>query len=188
VLALAARLPERGAAAAALAPPAPYDADGLDFTEGMGEQNIEEFGAIFEGEERHRQVLERDRADLLGSTPDQLVAVWRSLLGPADVEVATGSLAAYIQDCARDGIGESLDGWFDDDIAFVRPWGFELSAIRVPVLHWQGEQDQFVPFGHGVWLSERIPGVKSRLTAEDGHLTLGERRIPDVHAWLLDRY
>jgi pimeloyl-ACP methyl ester carboxylesterase len=188
VLALAGLLPDRCAAAAALAPPAPYDADGLDFTEGMGEQNVEEFRAIFEGAERHRQGLERDRAHLLGSTPDQLVDVWRSLLGPADVEVATGRLAAYIQDCVRDGVGESLDGWFDDDLALVRPWGFELGAIRVPVLHWQGEQDKFVPFGHGVWLSQRIPGVESRLTAEDGHLTLGERRIPEVHAWLLDRF
>ncbi len=188
VLALAALLPDRCAAAAALAPLAPYGADGLDFTEGMGEQNIEEFAAIFEGAERHRQGLERDRGYLLASSPDQLVAVWRSLLGPADVEVATGRLAAYIQDCVRDGVGESLDGWFDDDLAFVRPWGFGLDGIRVPVLHWQGEQDKFVPFGHGVWLSERIPGVESRLTAEDGHLTLGERRIPEVHAWLLDRF
>ncbi|HEY7603460.1 MAG TPA: hypothetical protein VH760_04285 [Gaiellaceae bacterium] len=133
-------------------------------------------------------MLERDRAHLLGSMPDQLGAVWRSLLGPADVEIATSRLAAYIQDSARDGIGESVDGWLDDDVAFVRPWGFELDAIQVPVLHWQGEQDRFVPFGHGLWLSPRIPGVESRLTAEDGHLTLGERRVPEVHAWLLDRF
>jgi pimeloyl-ACP methyl ester carboxylesterase len=188
-LALAALLPERCAAAAALAPLAPYGAEDLDFTEGMGEQNIEEFGAIFEGEERHREVLERDRAELSRITPEHLVEAWQSLLGPADVEVTRdGRLAAYILDCIRDGIGQSLDGWFDDDIAFVRPWGFELGAISVPVLHWQGEQDKFVPFGHGVWLSQRIPGVESRLTAEDGHLTLSERRIPDVHAWLLERF
>ena len=85
------------------------------------------------------------RVSVLLEQPDQLVAVWRSLLGAADVEVATGRLAAYIQDCVRDGVGKSLDGWFDDDLAFVRPWGFELDAIRVPVLHWQGEQDKFVP-------------------------------------------
>jgi pimeloyl-ACP methyl ester carboxylesterase len=187
-LALAALLPDRCAAAAALAPVAPYDAEGLDFTEGMGDQNIEEFGAIFEGEERHREVLERDRAELMSITPEQLVEAWQSLLGPADVEVTNGRLAAYILDAMRDGIGQSLDGWFDDDIAFTRPWGFGLDAISVPVLQWQGEQDKFVPFGHGVWLSERIPNVESRLTAEDGHLTLAERRIPDVHAWLLERF
>jgi pimeloyl-ACP methyl ester carboxylesterase len=187
-LALAALLPDRCAAAAALAPVAPYDADGLDFTDGMGEQNIEEFGAIFDGEERHREVLERDRAELASITPEQLVEAWQSLLGPADVEVTNGRLAAYILDCVRDGVGQSLDGWFDDDIAFVRPWGFELGTIRVPVLHWQGEQDRFVPFGHGVWLSQRIPDVESRLSAEDGHLTLSERRIPEVHAWLLERF
>lgn len=187
-LALAALLSDRCAAAAALAPLAPYGADGLDFTKGMGEQNIEEFGAIVEGTERHREVLERDRAQLTSITPEQLVEAWQSLLGPADVEVTNGRLASYILDCVRDGVAESLDGWFDDDIAFVRPWGFELGAIRVPVLHWQGEQDRFVPFGHGLWLSQRIPDVESRLSAEDGHLTLGERRIPEVHAWLLERF
>lgn len=187
-LALAALLPDRCAAAAALAPVAPYDAEGLDFTEGMGEQNIEEFGAIFEGEERHREVLERDRDELTSITPEQLVEAWQSLLGPADVEVTNGRLAAYLLDSMREGVGQSLDGWFDDDIAFVRPWGFELGTIRVPVLHWQGEQDKFVPFAHGVWLSRRIPDVESRLSAEDGHLTLVERRIPEVHAWLLERF
>ena len=68
------------------------------------------------------------------------------------------------------------------------PWGFDLSSIRVPVLYWHGKQDRFVPFGHGVWLASRIPGVEARLTDDDGHITLSEYRIPDVHAWLLERF
>jgi pimeloyl-ACP methyl ester carboxylesterase len=187
-LATAALLPERVAAAASLASAAPYDADGLDFLAGMGEQNIEEFGAIFEGEERHLEILERDGAEILATTADGLVEAWRTLLGPADVEVTTGRLAQFLLDAMRAGIGERLDGWFDDDIAFVSPWGFDLASIRVPVLLWHGEQDKFVPFGHGVWLAEHIPGVDSRLSPEDGHLTLAERRVPEVHDWLLERF
>ena len=88
----------------------------------------------------------------------------------------------------RAGIEASLDGWFDDDVAFARPWGFDLASIRVPVLHWQGEQDKFVPIGHGVWLSQNIPGVESHLSPDDGHITLLEHRVPEVHAWLLERF
>jgi pimeloyl-ACP methyl ester carboxylesterase len=187
-LATAALLPDRVAAAAALAPVAPFDAEGLDFYEGMGQQNIEEFGVIFEGEEAHRAALERDRQELLAVSPEKLVEAWTTLLGPADREVLTGKLAAFFLAHVRAGIERTVDGWFDDDVAFTRPWGFDLDAIRVPVLHWQGEQDKFVPFGHGVWLSEHIPGVESHLTPDDGHLTLVERRIPEVHAWLIERY
>lgn len=187
-LATAALLPDRVAAAASLAPVAPYDAEGLDFYEGMGEQNIEEFGAIFEGEDALLAVLERDRADLLAATPDELVELWATLLGPADLEVSTGSSAAYLLENTRIALKSGVAGWFDDDVAFAHPWGFDLAAIRVPVLHWQGEQDKFVPLGHGVWLSQHIPNVESRITAEDGHLTLVERRVPEVHAWLLERY
>ena len=185
-LAAAALLPDRVAAAAALAPVAPFDAAGLDFYDGMGEKNIEEFGAVLEGEKAHRAVLERDRDELAGITAEQLVDAWTTLLGPADRAVLTGELARFILESGREGIANGIEGWFDDDIAFATPWGFELSSIRVPVLHWQGRQDKFVPYGHGVWLSEHIPNVESRLTDEDGHLTIPERRIADVHAWLLE--
>jgi pimeloyl-ACP methyl ester carboxylesterase len=180
-------MPDRVIAAAALASCAPYDAEGLDFLEGMGEQNVEEFGVIFEGEDAHRASMEKQRHEMLSATPDQLVELWQTLLGPSDREVATGVLATFLLDHIRAGIGPSVDGWIDDDLAFVTTWGFDLASIRVPVQLWQGEQDKFVPHAHGAWLAERIPGVDARLTAEDGHLTLAERRVPEVHAWLLER-
>jgi pimeloyl-ACP methyl ester carboxylesterase len=187
-LATAALLPDRVAAAGVLASVAPFDAEGLDWLDGMGEQNVEEFGAVLAGEDALRVVLERDRESLLATTPAQLVDVLTTLLGPADREALTGRAAAFLLDSARAGIESSLDGWVDDDLAFARPWGFELASIRVPALLWQGEQDRFVPPAHGAWLAERVPGVEARLTADDGHITLTERRVPEVHAWLLERY
>jgi pimeloyl-ACP methyl ester carboxylesterase len=186
-LAAAALLPDRVIAAAALASVAPYDAEGLDYLEGMGEQNVKEFATIFEGEEAQRASTERHRSELLAAAPEQLAEVWQTLLGPSDREVATGATAAFLLDHIRAGIGTSVDGWIDDDLAFVAPWGFELDSIRVRVQLWQGEQDKFVPYGHGVWLAAHIPGVDARLTTEDGHLTLYERRVQEVHGWLLEQ-
>jgi pimeloyl-ACP methyl ester carboxylesterase len=88
----------------------------------------------------------------------------------------------------RTALEPGAEGWGDEDMLFSWPWGFELHMIRVPVLQWHGRQDQFVPFAHGEWLATQIPGVESHFTAQDGHLTLFTRRLPDVHAWLLDRF
>jgi pimeloyl-ACP methyl ester carboxylesterase len=187
-LALAAQLPDLVAAAAALAPVGPYEAEGLDFFEGMGEQNIEEFKIAIRGGPEHEAASERDRRQLLATKPDELVDDWHTLLGPADRAVATGAFAAALLEEIRVGIEPSGDGWLDDDVMFTRPWGFEFDAIRIPVLLWQGEQDRFVPRGHGAWLAGRIPGVDARFTAEDGHLTLFAHRVPEVHAWLRERF
>ncbi|HEY4348698.1 MAG TPA: alpha/beta hydrolase [Gaiellaceae bacterium] len=188
VLATAALLPDRIAAAAALASVAPYGVDGLDFTEGMGEMNVESFEASRGSEEAHRAQHEIELAGLLETTPGQLLEAWASILGPADREVLTGELAEWALEQINAGIRPSSDGWFDDDVVFVKPWGFDVASIRVPVLVWQGEQDKFVPFGHGRWLAANIPGAEARLTAEDGHLTIGESRIGEVHAWLVERF
>jgi pimeloyl-ACP methyl ester carboxylesterase len=186
-LATAALLPERVVAAAALASVAPYDAEGLDWLAGMGEQNIEEFGAVAAGEEELRKALDRYSAELEHVGPDALVEVWSTLLGAADREVATGRLAAYLLDCISHAIDATRDGWFDDDRAFAQPWGFDPGEIRVPVQLRHGADDRFVPIAHGEWLAARIPGVDARLTREDGHLTLIQRHVPAVHAWLLER-
>jgi pimeloyl-ACP methyl ester carboxylesterase len=187
-LATAALLPHRVAAAAALSSPAPWDAEGLDFTAGMGDSNVESFDAILAGEETHRAQLERDLADMLAATPDTLVDYLLTLLGPADKAVLDEDLAAFMIEDSRAAILPSSDGWFDDDLVLMKPWGFDLASISVPTLYRHGEQDKFVPFAHGVWLAGHIPGVESRLTAEDGHLTIVTRRYDEVQSWLLERF
>jgi pimeloyl-ACP methyl ester carboxylesterase len=184
-LACAALLPDRIAAAAALAGPAPFQAEGLDWFAGMGEENVVEFEAALAGREPLAAHLRGARDAMLEAGPEGIAEALRSLVSPCDEAVLTGELAAFFHASIRAGCGERLDGWLDDDLAFAADWGFELAAIEVPVLLLQGRQDRFVPVVHGEWLAAHLPGVEARFSDEDGHLTLVERRVPDVHAWLL---
>jgi pimeloyl-ACP methyl ester carboxylesterase len=187
-LACAALLPDRVAAAATLASVAPYDVDGLDFMAGMGEDNIEEFGAALEGPDRLAPMLEALAPNLIEADPGEVTENLRSLLSPPDVAVLSDGLAVELIEVTTEGIRATRDGWLDDDLAFTRPWGFELDSIEVPLQLWQGRQDLMVPAAHGEWLAGHIPGVEAVLSEEDGHLSIEHRRIGDVHAWLLERY
>jgi len=186
-LACGALLPDRVAAVASLASVAPIDAEGLDWLAGMGEDNLQEFAATRRGREALEEYLHPAAGQLLAVDAVQLLELFRSLLAPVDKAALNGELAEYFVDSARYAIGGGIDGWRDDDLAFDKPWGFAVEDIRVPVLLWHGAHDLFVPISHGRWLAERIPGVEACLSDEDGHLTLVTRRVPDVHAWLLER-
>jgi pimeloyl-ACP methyl ester carboxylesterase len=187
-LACAALLPDRVVAVASLAGVAPYPAEGLDWLDGMGQDNLDEFAATLAGREALERYLGKKVSEMLTAEPKAIAEALLSLLSPPDRAVLTGELAEYFHEATRVGVEEQLDGWIDDDFVFVNPWGYRLEDIRVPVQLWHGAHDRFVPIAHGRWLAERIPGVDAHLTDEDGHLTIQLRRIGEVHAWLLEHF
>jgi pimeloyl-ACP methyl ester carboxylesterase len=185
VLACAALCDDRLTAVASLAAVAPWNSDGLDWLAGMGDSNIDEFDAVLAGETALRPLLDRDRAEMLAAAPNELVTVWESLLGDEDRSVLSEEFAAYILAAGALGLRDGVDGWLDDNLAFVEPWGFAPESVNRPVLLLHGADDRFVPVSHGRWLAARIPGVEARITEADGHLTLFERRLREVNEWLL---
>jgi pimeloyl-ACP methyl ester carboxylesterase len=184
VLACAALCDERLVAAATLAGVGPWNAEGLDWLAGMGEGNLEEFDLVLAGEEALRPAIERERDNLLGVTPAELREAMAAHLSPTDSAALTADLAEYLHANIAHAIANSGDGWIDDNLAFVKPWGFELSSIARPVLVLQGGDDLMVPRQHGEWLAANVPGCESRIEDAHGHLTLAEHLVPEVHAWL----
>jgi pimeloyl-ACP methyl ester carboxylesterase len=172
-LACGALLPERVRGVNLIAGAAPYGVDGLDFLAGMGPENVVEFGAAVEGEGALRPFLEAQQAELATVTGEQIAAVLGGLVPPVDVASLTGELADCVAAEFRQGLANGVDGWIDDDLAFTRHWGFELADIAVPTYLWQGSEDLMVPFAHGQWLAENIPGVVAHLEQGDGHLSIG---------------
>jgi pimeloyl-ACP methyl ester carboxylesterase len=186
-LACAALLPDLVLAAAILASPAPYPSDNLEYFEGMGEGNIDEFNAALAGRDALERYIEPLVPDLLSARdPKAIVEEMRSLLCPPDVAVIKEDYAKFLIDSTNEGIEARRDGWIDDDIAFFTPWGFTLSQIQVPILLLHGEQDQMVPVSHGKWLASELNSAEASILPDDGHLTL-KFRIPEVHNWLLDK-
>jgi pimeloyl-ACP methyl ester carboxylesterase len=116
--------------------------------------------------------LERQAQALAGLTGEQVAAALGDLVSPVDVGAITGTFAAYLATTLRRAVASGIWGWFDDDLAFTRPWGFDLDEVGVPVVVWQGGQDRMVPFAHGQWLATHVPGARPRLLTDEGHLSL----------------
>lgn len=171
-LACGARLPGV-AAVLVIAGVAPYDADGLEWPDGMGQDNLDEFGAAVEGPEPLRALLEAQHDHLKNVRVDQLVASLESLLPEVDRAVLTDEFGEDMAASFREAMRTGVDGWLDDDLAFVSPWGFDLAEIDVPTALWQGSLDLMVPFAHGTWLADRVPGASAHLIEGEGHLSVG---------------
>src|SRR4051794_12383227 len=166
-LACAAGLPSRCVAAASVAGVGPFDALDLDWLAGMGEGNVAEFGAAREGREALTAFCSREAEGLVGVGPEQLADAMRPHLSAVDAAALTGEFAAHLLATIRTGLEPGVDGWVDDDLAFLAPWGFDVGAIAVPVLVWQGEQDLMVPAGHGRWLARHVAGAEGEVFTEE---------------------
>jgi pimeloyl-ACP methyl ester carboxylesterase len=171
-LATGARLPQRVLGVLAIASVAPYPADGLEWMAGMGEQNIEEFGLALRGESALRPYLDKEAVGLREVDAAGVIEALTTLLPEADRAVLTDEFGEDVAAQLRGG-AKYVDGQLDDDLAFIKPWGFDLAELQdVPTFIWQGGDDLMVPFAHGEWLAARLPNATVHLEQGEGHLSI----------------
>ena len=180
----AALLPGLAVAVVAVASPGPYGIEGFDYFAGMGEANAEGLELYFSDPEASRLELREDREKILAATPEQFVEAFESLLSPVDAAVMTGDLLQWLAGSQQAAVSPGIQGWWDDGAAKLTDWGFDLRAVRVPVMILHGRQDRFVPVQHGEWLAASIPGAEADISDRDGHLTM-IGRVGEIHDWLL---
>ena len=171
-LACAALLPGRCRAAASLAGVAPWDAPGLDWYAGMGQDNIDEFGAATRGGSELQAWLEEHGAPALRAGADEIADSLGNLVPPVDRAALTGEFADYLAATFQQAGRQGVRGWRDDDLLLVEAWPFDLATIDVPVAVWQGDQDLMVPPGHGRWLVDQLADPVAHLEPGDGHVSL----------------
>jgi pimeloyl-ACP methyl ester carboxylesterase len=187
-LACAALLPDLVVAVGSLAAIAPYGAPGLDYFAGMGEENVDDIKLMLADEPAARAKSIGDRERLLALSAEDMAKAFPTLLSAVDAAAVTAGMAEYLWQSGQIGLASSDQGWWDDGKAHLQPWGFAFESTRVPVQLWHGRHDRFVPFRHGEWLAGKIPGVEAHLTDDDGHLTLMQDRVGQLHAWLLEHF
>jgi pimeloyl-ACP methyl ester carboxylesterase len=127
-LACAARL-GRARATLVIAGVAPFDADGIDWLAGMGQDNLDEFGAAVRGEAHLREYLEPAAEELANADAAGIIEAMKNLLPPIDQRSLTDEFGDDLAAMNRDALRVGFDGWLDDDLAFVDDWGFHLDEI-----------------------------------------------------------
>jgi pimeloyl-ACP methyl ester carboxylesterase len=179
-LATAARLGDRVAGVSVIAGVAPYGVPGLDFLAGMGEANIEEFGAALRGEDELRPLLEAEAVALRKPDVEAMLKAMHTILPEVDRAVVTHEFGESLVAANIEALRHGVDGWVDDDLAFTKPWGFDLDEISIPVFLWQGSEDLMVPFAHGQWLADHIRGVTAHLEQGEGHASIAVGKFGQI--------
>ena len=138
-----------------------------------------------ESDEAPIEHLERDRAELLARSPEELVEAWHDAARTGRPRVRSPAALAELRPASmRAGIEPSLDGWFDDDCAFTLPWGFELGSIRVPVLLLAGRAGPVRAVRPRRLALASTSPVSSRASPPRTATSRSSTAVPEVHAWL----
>jgi pimeloyl-ACP methyl ester carboxylesterase len=194
-LATAVRLPDRVTRCAAIVCPAPYVADGEDgpaglapdsWLAGMSPGNVIEFTTALRSETAYRELVQKLGQEAVANIEAKNPEVLSGYdLPEADLAEIRRNLNEDLPgqlERARASWLESTDGWVDDALAMVRPWGVDLAQLQVPVSLWYGPDDVLCPRGHTDWLLAHLPGVQAR-ALPGGHM-LPDDSIAEMFAWV----
>jgi len=103
-------------------------------------------------------------------SPKTFAKMFSSSLSPSDKELFEIPELAYLlmrdfQEFFRQGAGKAA---YDAQTVY-KPWGFDLSAIEIPILVIQGSDDKFIPPLFSEYLARKARNVTIRMVEGQGH-------------------
>jgi pimeloyl-ACP methyl ester carboxylesterase len=169
-----------------LASVVPLDVD-FDWTAGMGPENLEEFALAKKGGAPYEEFIATIGGLFAEANEQNIIELFGGLLPDIDKEVLANDKSRQVLATAvRHGFLNGWRGFYDDNVAFFSPWGFDPTTIAVPVSVWYGDADLMVPPTHGAWLASHLPSATAHHHPEDGHLSLYARHVEELAANLTD--
>jgi pimeloyl-ACP methyl ester carboxylesterase len=128
---------------------------------------------------------EPDAAPMRGWDVPTLLESWSDSLSPPDKQaLGDGQTGAYLLRAVQEAIRPGVEGWVDDNLAYVSPWGFDLGDIHQPVSIWHGDQDLMVPISDSEACVAAIPHAEFTVVPDTGHPSLIFRHTEPVMDWL----
>jgi pimeloyl-ACP methyl ester carboxylesterase len=181
-LACAALLENRVRSVACLVGLAPSNAKDLDWYAGMTESNAGEF----EASSREIRTHLAQQAMKVREDPREMLKLLKSdLAGPDKRVVNDIAIRRLLDDTYAEAVRKGSDGWIDDVVALRRPWHFDVTTVKVPVLLWHGADDAFSPAAHTDWLAQQIPKAVVMVERGAAHFSALEI-LPSALKWAKD--
>jgi pimeloyl-ACP methyl ester carboxylesterase len=131
------------------------------------------------------ETYESDAAPMREWDLPTLLKNWGGGFSPPDKQaLEDGQTGEYMLRAIQEAIRPGVEGWLDDNLAYVSPWGFDAGDIHQPVFVWHGNQDLMVPVKDSEALIAAIPQAEFTLIPDAGHPSLCFRHVEPLMDWL----
>ena len=102
-------------------------------------------------------------------------------LSPADRE-ALKQVTTHqaVVESFREAVRSGIRNLQTDGDIYTSDWGFDLSAIQVPVHFWHGKRDRNIPWTYAAKVAAMIPNSTTHWTEDDGHYSLPVLRAREI--------
>jgi len=163
-------LPDRVLAAATIAGVAPYDAEGLDWTAGMGEDNEIEYPLAARDPEALLEWMRPRVHAMANIAPQEIVEVLRSIISDVDEDALSGEFGEVVAGSFRRAFAHGPWGWYDDRASPHLPCARRTRGRRSA-----GEHP-----ARAAWPVVGIPEEVSRKTTKEHRAPLELHYVPAV--------